>query len=177
MQALGQCDLVQFLEVCLISLPPTCIFGLHLPWPNCHLECSEEKVSGDGFWSVDSNFRFLFLLEDTWTSEATVQFQELCYSKVLVGIVDEYVNGILHLFLCDTSSEEDVYIHSVLKDKGYADICKENLPSQVRREECAAVRKGRGRVCWVPIMERYVVLSSLKINYAVNKLNHRNGLD
>ncbi|POI23493.1 hypothetical protein CIB84_012759 [Bambusicola thoracicus] len=103
---------------------------MSLPWPNCRLECSEEKVSGDGFWSVDSNFRFLFLLEDTWTSEATVQFQKLCYSKVLVGIVDEYVNGILHLFLCDTSSEEDVYIHSVLKDKGYADICKENLPSQ-----------------------------------------------
>uniref|UniRef100_A0A803YC48 Tudor domain-containing protein 5 n=1 Tax=Meleagris gallopavo TaxID=9103 RepID=A0A803YC48_MELGA len=69
-------------------------------------------------------------VEDTWSREATLQFQELCYSKVLVGIVDEYVNGILHLFLCDTSSEEDVYIHSVLKDKGYADICKENLPSQ-----------------------------------------------
>ncbi|XP_048799763.1 tudor domain-containing protein 5 isoform X1 [Lagopus muta] len=73
-------------------------------------------------------------VEDTWTSEATLQFQELCYSKVLVGIVDEYVNGILHLFLCDTSSEEDVYIHSVLKDKGYADICKENLPSQGFKE-------------------------------------------
>ncbi|XP_072199372.1 tudor domain-containing protein 5 isoform X1 [Excalfactoria chinensis] len=69
-------------------------------------------------------------VEDTWTSEAILQFQELCYSKVLVGIVDEYVNGILHLFLCDTSSEEDVYVHSVLKDKGYADICKENLHSQ-----------------------------------------------
>ncbi|XP_031451457.1 tudor domain-containing protein 5 isoform X3 [Phasianus colchicus] len=73
-------------------------------------------------------------VEDTWTSEATHQFKELCYSKVLVGIVDEYVNGILHLFLCDTSSEEDVYIHSVLKDKGYADICKENLPSQGFKE-------------------------------------------
>ncbi|XP_010714091.1 tudor domain-containing protein 5 isoform X1 [Meleagris gallopavo] len=73
-------------------------------------------------------------VEDTWSREATLQFQELCYSKVLVGIVDEYVNGILHLFLCDTSSEEDVYIHSVLKDKGYADICKENLPSQGFKE-------------------------------------------
>uniref|UniRef100_A0A8C2UH77 Tudor domain-containing protein 5 n=1 Tax=Coturnix japonica TaxID=93934 RepID=A0A8C2UH77_COTJA len=73
-------------------------------------------------------------VEDTWTSEATLQFQELCYSKVLVGIVDEYVNGILHLFLCDTSSEEDVYVHSVLKDKGYADICKENLHSQGFKE-------------------------------------------
>ncbi|XP_021260322.1 tudor domain-containing protein 5 isoform X2 [Numida meleagris] len=72
--------------------------------------------------------------EGMWTSEATQQFQELCYSKVLVGIVDEYVNDVLHLFLCDTSSEEDVYIHSVLRDKGYADICKENIASQGFKE-------------------------------------------
>lgn len=91
-----------------------------------------------------------------------------------MGIVDEYVNGILHLFLCDTSSEEDVYIHSVLKDKGYADICKENLPSQVRREECGAVRKGRAGIRWVPYRK---MLSSLKISYAIAKLNYRNGLD
>ncbi|NXJ10987.1 TDRD5 protein, partial [Odontophorus gujanensis] len=73
-------------------------------------------------------------MEGTWTSEATLQFQELCCSKILVGIVDEYVNGILHLLLCDTSSEKDVYVHSVLRDKGYADICKENLPSQGFKE-------------------------------------------
>lgn len=91
-----------------------------------------------------------------------------------MGIVDEYVNGILHLFLCDTSSEEDVYIHSVLKDKGYADICKENLPSQVRWEEYGAVRQGRGRIHCVPYRK---MLSSLKISYAINKLNYRSGLD
>lgn len=71
-----------------------------------------------------------------------------------MGIVDEYVNGILHLFLCDTSTEEDVYFHCVLRDKGCADICRENIPSQVRREACAAERKGRERIACVPEMAR-----------------------
>ncbi|NWZ22083.1 TDRD5 protein, partial [Asarcornis scutulata] len=73
-------------------------------------------------------------MEGTWTSAATLQFQKLCVSKLLVGIVDEYVDGILHLFLCDTSSEEDVYFHCVLRDQGYADVCGENIPSQGFKE-------------------------------------------
>ncbi|XP_050568303.1 tudor domain-containing protein 5 [Cygnus atratus] len=73
-------------------------------------------------------------MEGTWTSAATLQFQKLCVSKLLVGIVDEYLNGILHLFLCDTSSEEDVYFHCVLRDRGYADVCGENIPSQGFKE-------------------------------------------
>ncbi|XP_005019378.4 tudor domain-containing protein 5 isoform X1 [Anas platyrhynchos] len=73
-------------------------------------------------------------VEGTWTSAATLQFQKLCVSKLLVGIVDEYVDGILHLFLCDTSSEEDVYFHCVLRDQGHADVCRENIPSQGFKE-------------------------------------------
>ncbi|NXS58705.1 TDRD5 protein, partial [Brachypteracias leptosomus] len=69
-------------------------------------------------------------MEGTWCRKATLLFKELCGSNVLVGIVDEYVNGILHLFLCDTSTEEDIYFHRVLTDGGYADSCKENIPSQ-----------------------------------------------
>lgn len=69
-----------------------------------------------------------------------------------MGIVDEYVDGVLYLFLCDTSTKEDVYFHSVLRDMGYADVCGENIPSQVRRE---AERKGKGRIpVWVPLRER-----------------------
>ncbi|NWY49611.1 TDRD5 protein, partial [Chionis minor] len=68
--------------------------------------------------------------EGAWSNAATLLFRKLCGSKLLVGIVDEYVNGILHLFLCDTSTEEDVYFHCVLRDEGYADICGENIPSQ-----------------------------------------------
>ncbi|NWQ93588.1 TDRD5 protein, partial [Burhinus bistriatus] len=69
-------------------------------------------------------------MEGAWSSAATLLFKKLCGSKLLVGIVDEYVNGILHLFLCDTSTEEDVYFHCVLRDEGCADVCRENIPSQ-----------------------------------------------
>nr|XP_009671025.1 PREDICTED: tudor domain-containing protein 5 [Struthio camelus australis] len=69
-------------------------------------------------------------VKGTWTDAATLQFRKLCGSKLLVGIVDEYVNGVLYLFLCDTSSEGDIYFHSVLEDKGHAEVCRENIPCQ-----------------------------------------------
>ncbi|NXI88709.1 TDRD5 protein, partial [Rhipidura dahli] len=69
-------------------------------------------------------------VEGTWSSAAVLLFKHLCRFKELVGIVDEYVNGVLYLFLCDTSTKEDVYFHSVLSDMGYADVCGENIPSQ-----------------------------------------------
>ncbi|NXU57762.1 TDRD5 protein, partial [Turnix velox] len=69
-------------------------------------------------------------VEGAWSNAATLLFKNLCGSKLLVGIVDEYVDGILHLFLCDTSTAEDVYLHFVLRDEGYADVCRENVPSQ-----------------------------------------------
>ncbi|NWI24723.1 TDRD5 protein, partial [Sula dactylatra] len=73
-------------------------------------------------------------VEGTWSNAATLLFKKLCGSKLLVGIVDEYVNGILHLFLCDTSTEEDVYFHCVLRDGGCAEVCGENIPSQGFKE-------------------------------------------
>ncbi|NXB08370.1 TDRD5 protein, partial [Cnemophilus loriae] len=69
-------------------------------------------------------------VEGTWSSAAILLFKRLCRFKELVGIVDEYVDGVLYLFLCDTSTKEDVYFHSVLRDMGYADVCGENIPSQ-----------------------------------------------
>ncbi|NXH82327.1 TDRD5 protein, partial [Edolisoma coerulescens] len=69
-------------------------------------------------------------VEGMWSSAAVLLFKHLCRFKELVGIVDEYVNGVLYLFLCDTSTKEDVYFHSVLRDMGYADVCGENVPSQ-----------------------------------------------
>ncbi|NXY59611.1 TDRD5 protein, partial [Callaeas wilsoni] len=69
-------------------------------------------------------------VESTWSSAAILLFKHLCRFKELVGIVDEYVDGVLYLFLCDTSTKEDVYFHSVLRDMGYADVCGENIPSQ-----------------------------------------------
>ncbi|NWR29425.1 TDRD5 protein, partial [Tachuris rubrigastra] len=73
-------------------------------------------------------------VEGTWSPAASLLFRNLCRFKELVGIVDEYVDGVLHLFLCDTSTKEDVYFHSVLRDMGYADVCGENIPSQEFKE-------------------------------------------
>ncbi|KAF5916671.1 hypothetical protein HPG69_005466 [Diceros bicornis minor] len=69
-----------------------------------------------------------------WTSRAILQFQKLCGLKPLVGVVDEYVDGILNIFLCDTSSNEDVYFHHVLRLEGHAIVCRENVPSKGFRE-------------------------------------------
>ncbi|XP_063021271.1 tudor domain-containing protein 5 [Melospiza melodia melodia] len=69
-------------------------------------------------------------VQGTWSSAAILLFKHLCRFKELVGVVDEYVDGVLYLFLCDTSTKEDIYFHSVLRDMGYADVCGENIPSQ-----------------------------------------------
>lgn len=72
-------------------------------------------------------------LQEHWTTNAILRFRKLCSLKPLVGVVDEYVNGILHLFLCDTTSDEDIYIHQVLRVEGHAVICRENIPSKVKK--------------------------------------------
>ncbi|XP_060088487.1 tudor domain-containing protein 5 [Heteronotia binoei] len=69
-----------------------------------------------------------------WTADAILEFQKLCGLKLLVGVVDEYIDGVLHLFLCDTSSDEDIYFHKVLRLEGHAVICRENIPSKGFRE-------------------------------------------
>ncbi|OWK08644.1 hypothetical protein Celaphus_00011162, partial [Cervus elaphus hippelaphus] len=66
--------------------------------------------------------------------KAILQFQKLCGLKPLVGVVDEYVDGILNIFLCDTSSNEDVYFHHVLRTEGHAIVCRENVPSKGFRD-------------------------------------------
>ncbi|XP_007109100.1 tudor domain-containing protein 5 isoform X3 [Physeter macrocephalus] len=73
-------------------------------------------------------------VEEHWTSRAILQFQKLCGLKPLVGVVDEYVDGVLNIFLCDTSSHEDIYFHHVLRTEGHAIVCRENVPSKGFRD-------------------------------------------
>lgn len=68
--------------------------------------------------------------KDDWTVSAIREFQRLCGLKLLVGVTDEYRDGILYLFLCDTSSDEDIYLHNVLRLEGHAVVCKENVLSK-----------------------------------------------
>ncbi|XP_076880720.1 tudor domain-containing protein 5 [Brachyhypopomus gauderio] len=62
-------------------------------------------------------------LKGVWTKDATAAFQKLCYERTLVAAVHSYQDDILLLFLCDTHTEEDVYIHRALQTEGHATAC------------------------------------------------------
>lgn len=84
---------------------------------------------------------FFFCIKGDWSVSAIKEFRRLCELKLLVGLVDEYINDVLYLFLCDTSSDDDVYLHNVLKLEGHALICRENIPSKVKGRQ---VMMGQG---------------------------------
>ncbi|XP_066111223.1 tudor domain-containing protein 5 [Saccopteryx bilineata] len=91
------------------------------------LKCCYTKLPAQ---AIPCSLAWVRPAEEYWTSRAVLQFQKLCGLKPLVGVVDEYINGILNIFLCDTSSNEDIYFHHVLRTEGYAIVCRENVPSK-----------------------------------------------
>ncbi|XP_060797328.1 tudor domain-containing protein 5 [Neoarius graeffei] len=58
-----------------------------------------------------------------WSKEATSLFQKLCYDRTLVAAIHSYQHDFLLLFLCDTHTDEDLYIHSKLQAEGHAVAC------------------------------------------------------
>uniref|UniRef100_A0A3B4CW43 Tudor domain-containing protein 5 n=1 Tax=Pygocentrus nattereri TaxID=42514 RepID=A0A3B4CW43_PYGNA len=62
-------------------------------------------------------------IKGTWTKDATNTFQKLCCEHTLVAAVHSYVEDFLLLFLCDTHTEEDIYIHRALQAEGHAIAC------------------------------------------------------
>ncbi|KAL7867157.1 hypothetical protein AOLI_G00149710 [Acnodon oligacanthus] len=62
-------------------------------------------------------------IKGTWTKDATNTFQKLCCEHTLVAAVHSNVEDFLLLFLCDTHTEEDVYIHRTLQAEGHAIAC------------------------------------------------------
>ncbi|XP_006867168.1 PREDICTED: tudor domain-containing protein 5-like, partial [Chrysochloris asiatica] len=95
------------------------------------LKCCYTKLPAQ---AIPCSLAWVRPVEEHWTSRAVLQFQKLCGLKPLVGVVDEYIDGILNIFLCDTSSNEDVYFHHVLRTEGHAIVCRENVPSKGFRE-------------------------------------------
>ncbi|KAG1945749.1 tudor domain-containing protein 5 [Pimephales promelas] len=55
-----------------------------------------------------------------WNQSAISSFQRMCCERTLVAAIHSYQNDFLLLFLCDTNTEEDVYIHSALQKEGHA---------------------------------------------------------
>ncbi|XP_032896232.1 tudor domain-containing protein 5 [Amblyraja radiata] len=87
------------------------------------LKCCYSKLPAQG---IPSTLMWLQPVEDDWSTAAKSQFLRFCGKQPLVALICGYVDDVLHLFLCDTSTDEDIYINDVLTKAGHAVPCHTN---------------------------------------------------
>ncbi|XP_069761276.1 tudor domain-containing protein 5 isoform X4 [Narcine bancroftii] len=87
------------------------------------LKCCYSKLPAQG---IPSTLMWLQPVEDEWSTSAKSQFLRFCGKQPLVALICGYIDDVLHLFLCDTSTDEDIYINDVLKKAGHAVPCFTN---------------------------------------------------
>ncbi|XP_048465551.1 tudor domain-containing protein 5-like isoform X1 [Rhincodon typus] len=95
------------------------------------LKCCHSKLPAQG---IPSTLMWLQPSEDDWSIAAKNQFLRFCGKQPLVALICGYVEDVLHLFLCDTSTDEDIYINDVLKKAGHAVPCLSNDASKAFEE-------------------------------------------
>ncbi|XP_067859837.1 tudor domain-containing protein 5 [Heptranchias perlo] len=84
------------------------------------LKCCHSKLPAQG---IPSKLMWLQPIEDDWSTAAKNQFLRFCGKQPLVALICGYIEDVLHLFLCDTSTDKDIYINDVLKKAGHAVPC------------------------------------------------------
>ncbi|KAM5148883.1 tudor domain-containing protein 5-like isoform 2-T2 [Mantella aurantiaca] len=75
--------------------------------------------------AVPSSLALVKPIENQWSTEAMKIFKQYSTCGPLVGIVFQYVFGRLYLYLCDTSTDDDVYLHQLLINRNHASIVQD----------------------------------------------------
>ncbi|XP_068095836.1 tudor domain-containing protein 5 isoform X2 [Hyperolius riggenbachi] len=75
--------------------------------------------------ALPASLAYMTPVQDHWPTEAIKVFQHFHIRGPVIGIAVQYMSDRLYLFLCDTSTDEDVYLHQLLIDRGFASMTQE----------------------------------------------------